>query len=77
LAAQKVFWAKRISKTLLKCFAANTFEIYLLGQFIRIGEKLFQRYILKSFLVSAITRKDGLCLVRPQYCPPFFPNEEY
>ena len=25
----------------------NTFEIYLLGQFIRSGEKLFQRYIRK------------------------------
>ena len=45
-----------------KCFGfPKHFEIYyLFGLFISIGEKLFQRYILKSFLVSAITRKYGI-----------------
>jgi hypothetical protein len=38
-------------------FWQTTFEIYLLGQFIHIGEKLFQHYILKSFLVIGDYKK--------------------
>jgi hypothetical protein len=44
LAAQKVFWQNTFESVL---DFQNTFEIYLLGQFIRSGEKLFQRYIRK------------------------------
>jgi len=55
----------------------STFEIYLLGLFICIGEKLFQRYIQKSFLVIGDYKTKWnstkiIFLVRPQYCPSFF-----
>ena len=50
----------------------NTFEIFLLGLFIRIGEKLFQCYIQKSFLVIGDYKKiwnraKFFFFVRPQY----------
>jgi hypothetical protein len=57
----------------------NTFEIYLLGQFISIGEKLFQRYTLKSFFVIGDCKKIWnrakiffLCAL--SIAPPFFPQ---
>ena len=57
LAAQKVFGQNTFESVLdfQNTFESvllwqNTFEIYLLGLFIRIGEKLSQRYIQKSFL---------------------------
>ena len=59
----------------------NTFKsvFNLFGLFVEhtFGEKLFQRYIQKSFLVIGDFKKIWnhakiLFLVRPQYCPPFF-----
>jgi len=49
----------------------------LLGLFISIGEKLFQGYKQKSFLVIGklkenMESRQNLFLVRPQYCPHFF-----
>jgi hypothetical protein len=71
----------QVGKTLF-CFAKtlsvfqNTFCFYLLGLFIRTGEKLFQGNIQKSFLVIVEYKKIWNCanflLLRPQYCPPFY-----
>jgi hypothetical protein len=54
-------------------FCQNTFSFYLLGLFIRIGEKLFQGYIQKSFLDF----KKIWNLPKKKWCalgiaPPFF-----
>ena len=53
----------------------NTFEIYLLGLFIRIGEKQFQHYIQKIFLVKKkLESRQNLFFCAPSVSPPFFPN---
>jgi hypothetical protein len=54
----------------------HTFEIYLLGQFIRIGEKLFQRYILKSFLVIGDYKKRWTLFGAPSVLLPLFSHED-
>ena len=58
----------------------NTFDIYLLGQFICIGEKQFQRYIKKRFLVIGDYKKIWnrakiFFLVRPKLPTPPSPPQ--
>ena len=59
-------------------FCQNTFCFHLLGLSIRIREKLWQGYIQKSFLIignyKKIWNRAKIFFVRPQYCPPSFPN---
>ena len=60
------------------CFLSNTFEIYLLGLFIRIGEKLFQHYYTEKLSCNRRLQENMeshkiFFLVRPQHCPPFAP----
>jgi hypothetical protein len=82
-----VFWQNRkyfgktfsvLSKHFLFC--QNAFCVYLLGLFIRFGEKLFQGYIKHTEKLSRNRRLEEnmesrpFFLVRPRYCPPFPPN---
>ena len=80
LAKQKVFWPKKSVLPKHFLFCQNTFCVYLLGLFIRFGEKLFQGYIQHTEKLSRNRRLEENMESRPFFwcalsiAPPSPPN---